>query len=85
MKILKFGGSSLKNADRFLHVAKIVDDYSQKSQVATVLSAPKGITNDLITLTDGLETLNEDNLIAQQNCIEQKLLKILDDVFNECS
>ena len=85
MKILKFGGSSLKNADRFLHVAKIVDDYSQKSQVATVLSAPKGVTNDLITLTDGLETLNEDNLIAQQNCIEQKLLKILDDVFNECS
>jgi len=84
MKVLKFGGSSLKDAARFLHVAKIIDDYGQNSEVATVLSAPKDITNDLIALTDGLETLNEENLIAQQNCIEQKLLKILQDVFNEC-
>ena len=56
MRVLKFGGSSLANAERFLTVAGIVKDKSQQSPIAVVVSAPKGITNHLVSLT---ETLHE--------------------------
>jgi len=81
MKVLKFGGSSVANAKSFKHVAEIIHDYSQYSAVATVLSAPQGITNDLVALTDGLSFSSHEDYQVQQNNIEQKLLKILDDSY----
>jgi len=84
MKVLKFGGSSLSDANCFKHVAEIIHSYSQDAAVATVLSAPQGITNDLIALTDNLSESNNDNFKAQQNCIEQKLSLILKEAQAHC-
>lgn len=44
MRVLKFGGTSVANAERFLRVADIPSNAVQ-GQVATVLSAPAKITN----------------------------------------
>ena len=52
MKVLKFGGSSLADAKRYLSVTDICMG-TQKSQPTTViLSAPKGVTNALSLLCE---------------------------------
>lgn len=50
MRVLKFGGTSLANSERFLNVSDIVVKTHRKSQVALVLSAPAKVTNYLVEL-----------------------------------
>lgn len=50
MKVLKFGGTSLANWERFSNVAEIVSDTAKKEQTAIVLSAPATVTNSLVEL-----------------------------------
>lgn len=50
MKVLKFGGSSLADAKRYLRVKEISMDCHQTHGAAVVLSAPKGVTNALSLL-----------------------------------
>ena len=52
MKVLKFGGTSVANAQRFLRVAEIIENNSKQEQTATVLSAPAKITNHLVAMVD---------------------------------
>lgn len=52
MKVLKFGGSSLASVDRFLEVAGIVKQQVSAEPIGLVLSAPQGVTNLLVELTD---------------------------------
>ncbi|WNC67864.1 bifunctional aspartate kinase/homoserine dehydrogenase I [Thalassotalea nanhaiensis] len=54
MRVLKFGGSSLANASRFIAVCDIIKDKSLQSPVSVVVSAPQGITNHLVALTENL-------------------------------
>ena len=84
MQVLKFGGSSVANPDCFKCVAEIIHNATQSTAVATVLSAPQGITNDLIALTDSLLLPSNENLQGQQKKIEQKLSELLDDSFTLC-
>ncbi|MGD8205577.1 bifunctional aspartate kinase/homoserine dehydrogenase I [Pantoea sp. FN0305] len=50
MRVLKFGGTSVANAERFLRVADILESNAKQGQVATVLSAPAKITNHLVAM-----------------------------------
>ncbi|WWO99258.1 MAG: bifunctional aspartate kinase/homoserine dehydrogenase I [Candidatus Dasytiphilus stammeri] len=50
MRVLKFGGTSIANAEKFICVADIIESNLRYGQVATVLSAPANITNHLIGL-----------------------------------
>ncbi len=52
MRVLKFGGTSVANAERFLRVADILESNSRQGQVATVLSAPAKITNHLVAMIE---------------------------------
>lgn len=52
MRVLKFGGSSLASVERFLEVAGIVKQQLSAEPVGLVLSAPQGVTNLLVELTD---------------------------------
>ncbi|MCT2418864.1 bifunctional aspartate kinase/homoserine dehydrogenase I [Pantoea vagans] len=52
MRVLKFGGTSVANAERFLRVADILESNAQQGQVATVLSAPAKITNHLVAMIE---------------------------------
>lgn len=53
MRVLKFGGSSLADADRFLRAADIIANNAQQEEVAVVLSAPGKTTNKLVAVIDG--------------------------------
>ncbi|UAA39773.1 bifunctional aspartate kinase/homoserine dehydrogenase I [Paraneptunicella aestuarii] len=52
MKVLKFGGSSLADADKYLRVKEISLNAHNESGAAVVLSAPKGVTNALAALCE---------------------------------
>ena len=52
MKVLKFGGSSLADAQRYLRVFDISQQTHQEEGAAVVLSAPKGVTNALSLLCE---------------------------------
>lgn len=48
MKVLKFGGSSVSNADRIRDVARIILEASRKERIVVVVSAFQDITNQLL-------------------------------------
>ena len=52
MKVLKFGGTSLANWERFSHVADIIIKSAETEKTAIVLSAPATVTNSLLELMD---------------------------------
>jgi len=59
MRVLKFGGSSLASAERFVQVAEIVKKNSEDSALAVVVSAPQGVTNHLVAMTEHIDCLDK--------------------------
>ena len=66
MKVLKFGGSSLADGERIRSVAEVVAEAARADRVAVVLSAMKGVTDQLIAAaraaeagTDGFKPILE--------------------------
>jgi aspartokinase/homoserine dehydrogenase 1 len=51
---LKFGGSSLQGAERMLHAAGLVDAAAQDANVIVVVSAMKGVTDRLLSISRAL-------------------------------
>ena len=52
MRVLKFGGTSLANPERFLQAAQLIEQTHLEEQAAAVLSAPAKITNHLVALSE---------------------------------
>ncbi|WP_298768503.1 bifunctional aspartate kinase/homoserine dehydrogenase I [uncultured Shewanella sp.] len=52
MKVMKFGGTSLANWQRFQSAAAIVAKSANEESIAVVLSAPATITNSLLEVVD---------------------------------
>ncbi|AAU38310.1 bifunctional aspartate kinase/homoserine dehydrogenase I [Basfia succiniciproducens] len=52
MRVLKFGGTSLANPERFLQAARLIEKAHLEEQAAAVLSAPAKITNHLVALSE---------------------------------
>ena len=48
IKVMKFGGSSVQDAEKIKHVCSIIIEESKKAKVAVVFSAMKGVTDLLI-------------------------------------
>jgi len=66
MRVLKFGGSSLASAERFLQVADIIKSENissngETTDLAIVVSAPQGVTNHLVAMA---ENINDDEKLA---------------------
>ncbi|MDO6617521.1 bifunctional aspartate kinase/homoserine dehydrogenase I [Shewanella sp. 5_MG-2023] len=59
MKVMKFGGTSLANWQRFLMAADIIEQAAAEEAIATVLSAPATVTNALLELVSLAQT-NQD-------------------------
>lgn len=75
MRVLKFGGSSLADADRFLRAAEIIANNAQQGEVAVVLSAPGKVTNKLVSVIDSTVKTGESELqLADLEAVFQELL-----------
>jgi len=62
MRVLKFGGSSLADADRFSRAADIIANNAQQGEVSVVLSAPGKVTNKLVSVIDSTVKTGEADL-----------------------
>ena len=85
IKVLKFGGTSVKNPQRLAHVANIVSSYSFTNKTIVVLSAMGEHTDNLVQLA-ALCANNPDRreLDVLLSCGEQQsiaLLSIILEVF----
>ncbi|WP_343184166.1 bifunctional aspartate kinase/homoserine dehydrogenase I [Buchnera aphidicola (Ceratovacuna keduensis)] len=77
MKVLKFGGSSLSNAKKFINVSKILKKKSKKEKICVVLSAPYKITDYLInSIKDYI--INKNNSTFKK--IKKKIIKIIKNI-----
>lgn len=80
MQVLKFGGTSVASADKFLQVADIIEDHSKQGPVAIVLSAPAKITNHLVAMID--KTLLGQDALTHMIDAENIFSSILSDLSN---
>ncbi|CAL4319900.1 bifunctional aspartate kinase/homoserine dehydrogenase I [Buchnera aphidicola] len=55
MQTLKFGGTSLSNAKKFLHVSEIIKNKTKDTSVSVVLSAPAKVTNYLSEIIENIQ------------------------------
>lgn len=84
MRVLKFGGTSLANAERFNQVADIVINNQQQSQIALVLSAPAGVTNNLVAVVEKTSKgLSAESNLADIQRIFADLIKGLKSTYEE--
>jgi len=58
LHIIKFGGTSVANADRIRRAVSIVAERKREHDVAVVVSAFSGVTNDLISMSEMAATGN---------------------------
>lgn len=75
MKVVKFGGSSLADNERFQTVANIIAGQTRTTTVTAILSAPKTVTNQLVELCD--VAARNDDYSANLSQLEAHLLKIV--------
>lgn len=84
MRVLKFGGSSLANAEGFNQVADIVISNQQQSQIALVLSAPAGVTNNLVAVVEKTSKgISSENHLIDIQHIFADLIKALKGTYAE--
>lgn len=76
MRVLKFGGTSVANAERFLRVADILESNAKQGQVATVLSAPAKITNHLVAMIE--KTISGQDALPNISDAEQIFAALLE-------
>ena len=83
MKILKFGGTSLKDEDRVRQVADII--LAQKDSVAVVVSAFAGVTDRLIRMAEKAAKGDKSYLQDEKNLEEKhiSIAKVLIDSKNQ--
>ncbi len=73
MKVLKFGGSSVANAENIELVCGIVRNEAENQKVAVVVSAFSGVTDLLIKAAETASLKNENYLTILQNIEHQHL------------
>ena len=88
--VMKFGGTSIGNAERIENVGKIVaNEYKKGSEIAVVVSALSGVTDSLIEIANRMITTNgegDKNLEAFIHKIRKKHNEIITSVVknNKC-
>ncbi|MEF1227623.1 bifunctional aspartate kinase/homoserine dehydrogenase I [Vibrio fortis] len=78
MRVLKFGGSSLADADRFLRAADIIANNAQQEELAVVLSAPGKTTNKLVAVIES--ALKHGEAESQIKEIESSFVALFSDI-----
>ena len=77
MKVLKFGGSSVANSQCIGKVCQLIATQATTTEVTVVLSAPKGVTDMLVEMTNTAHD-GEDFQPAVEK-MEQFMVSLIDD------
>ncbi|MBV8879023.1 MAG: aspartate kinase [Planctomycetaceae bacterium] len=63
--VMKFGGTSVADADRMRRCAKLVKDNSGQNQIVVIVSALDGMTEELLALAEAAGTANHPAMNAR--------------------
>ena len=80
-KIVKFGGSSIADAEKIKHVAGIIEDTKKNSELAIVVSAFGGVTDAIKTLAEtaavgkDIDVIFDSLVIRHTDCAEELSIK----------
>ncbi|KLV07579.1 bifunctional aspartate kinase/homoserine dehydrogenase I [Photobacterium ganghwense] len=89
MRVLKFGGSSLADAERFARAGDIIFNNAQQEDVSVVLSAPGKVTNKLVSVIENTIAYGEAELqLADLESVFKDLfagLKALEPKFDQAA
>jgi len=72
MRVLKFGGSSLVNADAVRHVAGLVREQAELDELVLVCSACGGVTNHLVQVVELVRTGRTVQALIEVNAISAR-------------
>ncbi|MBN2511103.1 MAG: aspartate kinase [Spirochaetales bacterium] len=84
MIIMKFGGSSVADAQKIRHVASIIERAGKTARVGVVCSAMKGITDLLIEAATIAES-GDAQYTVPLGTIRERTLAVIDDLFPDNS
>ena len=73
MQVLKFGGSSVANAENIKKVVKVVTDASKKDRTILVASALGGVTDELLNICN-LASTGDDQFLKHLKNLEERHL-----------
>ena len=76
--VLKFGGSSLADAEKVKNVSSIIKSRNNKEKLIVIVSALKGVTNDLYRLAD--LSAKGDHILTQFDLIILKHIKCIEEL-----
>lgn len=79
MKVLKFGGTSVANAQNILQVEDIIRKESLKNKVVVVVSALHGVTDQLIKAAESASQ-NDENYIQIVKNLEEQHLELVKEI-----
>ncbi|HDP75299.1 MAG TPA: aspartate kinase [Bacteroidales bacterium] len=79
MKVLKFGGTSVGNADRLRKVCKLLNG---DEPIVVVLSAMAGVTNSLVEITELVKSGKMLQAIEKTKELEDKHIKTAEELFD---
>ncbi|MDY0779399.1 bifunctional aspartate kinase/homoserine dehydrogenase I [Tenacibaculum sp. IB213877] len=82
MKVLKFGGSSVKDANSIQQVLKIIESLSKKEKLAVVVSAFGNTTNQLIKAAQLAEQKSNDYINVVKS-IEQHHYQVIKELIHQ--
>lgn len=80
--MLKFGGTSVGNAERIKDVAKSVAEAAKENQVIVVASAMNSITDTLIRMSELAKSCHLDKLRSELEKLRERHLQVVDDTIN---
>ncbi len=80
MKVMKFGGTSVGNAERMKQVASLITESGEPTFV--VLSAMSGTTNSLVEISDYLYKKNPEGANEVINALEKKYWLHVEDLYS---
>jgi aspartate kinase len=69
MQVLKFGGSSLFDAEAIRHVAGLVREHAQQDEIVVVCSACGGVTNHLARIVELVRSRRAVQALVEANAI----------------
>jgi len=70
--VMKFGGTSVADADRMRRCAKLVKDNSTGNQIVVIVSALDGMTEELLALADAAGTANHPAMNARAKEVRRR-------------
>src|SRR5262245_32294360 len=70
--VMKFGGTSVADAERMRRCARIVKDHAAKHRVVVVVSALDGITEELLVLAEAAGAANHPAMVARMKELRRR-------------